>query len=135
MNPWIFLVSSNKSSEWLLFNAKSAMFSAIWWREQVNFQWEDDEVCFVLEQHAYLNVMVLYYWSNRLRIDMLPHSDTLSWIWANQSLLFLLNTACLTEKQQIPFFFGVVWSDSSSNLRSTAVGANTLTMHQRCVYE
>jgi hypothetical protein len=27
-------------------------FSAISWREQVNFQWEDDEVHFVLDQHA-----------------------------------------------------------------------------------
>ena len=31
-------------------------FAAIWWREQVNFQWdEDDEVCFVLDQHANLD--------------------------------------------------------------------------------
>ena len=28
-------------------------FSAISWREQVNFQWDDDEVHFVLDQHAY----------------------------------------------------------------------------------
>jgi hypothetical protein len=27
-------------------------FSAISWREQVNFQWNDDEVLFVLDQHA-----------------------------------------------------------------------------------
>ena len=30
-------------------------FSAIWWQEQVNFQWVDDEVPFVLEQHALLD--------------------------------------------------------------------------------
>ena len=35
-------------SEWLLFNAN---FSAISWREQVNFQWDDDEVHCVLHQH------------------------------------------------------------------------------------
>jgi hypothetical protein len=35
-------------SEWLLFNANSA----ISWREQVNFQEDDDEVPFVLDQHA-----------------------------------------------------------------------------------
>ena len=34
--------------EWLLFNANSA----ISWRELVNIQWNDDEVCFVLDQHA-----------------------------------------------------------------------------------
>ena len=33
---------------------------------------------------------------------MLLHSDTLFWFRANQSLLFLLNAACLAEKQQIP---------------------------------
>jgi hypothetical protein len=32
-------------------------FSAtcISWRVQVNFQWDDDEVCFVLDQHAELD--------------------------------------------------------------------------------
>ena len=29
-------------SEWLFFNAKWAMFSAISWREQVTFQWDND---------------------------------------------------------------------------------------------
>ena len=29
--------------------------SAITWREQVNFQWDDDEVLFVLDQHAELD--------------------------------------------------------------------------------
>ena len=35
-------------------------------------------------------------------IDMLGHSDTLSWFRANQFLLFLLNAVWLVEKQQIP---------------------------------
>jgi len=39
----------------LLFNANSANFSAISWREQVNFQWDDDEVRFALDQHAELD--------------------------------------------------------------------------------
>jgi hypothetical protein len=30
-------------------------FSAITWREQVNFQWDDDDVRFVLDQHAELD--------------------------------------------------------------------------------
>jgi len=33
---------------------------------------------------------VLDYRNNSLRVDMSPHSDTLSWFRANQSLLFLL---------------------------------------------
>ena len=43
-------------NEWLLFNANSAIVLAISWREQVNFQWDDDEVRFVLDQHAELYV-------------------------------------------------------------------------------
>ena len=38
--------------EWLLLNANSAIFSAILWQEQVTFQWDDDEVCIVLDQHT-----------------------------------------------------------------------------------
>ena len=54
---------------------------------------------------------MLAHWNNSLRIDMLPHSDMLSWFRANQSLLFLLNAACLVEKQQIPILvFGLTRS-------------------------
>jgi len=35
-----------------LFSANPAIFLAISWREQVNFQRNDDEVRFVLDQHA-----------------------------------------------------------------------------------
>jgi hypothetical protein len=45
--------------------------------------------------------IVVAHWNNNHWIDMLPHSDTLSWFRANQSLLFLLNTAWLAKKQQI----------------------------------
>ena len=38
-------------SEWLLFNANWAIFSYIKART-VNFQWEDDEVRFVINQHV-----------------------------------------------------------------------------------
>jgi hypothetical protein len=47
------LVQQKWVSEWLLFNANSAIFQL--WREQVNFQWDDDEVCIVLDQHAELD--------------------------------------------------------------------------------
>jgi hypothetical protein len=43
--------------------------------------------------------IVQAHWNNSLRIDMSPHSDTLSRFPANHSLLFLLNAACLVEKQ------------------------------------
>ena len=37
--------------------------------------------------------IVLAHWNNSPWIDMSPHSDTLSWFRANQSLLFLLDAA------------------------------------------
>ena len=40
---------------WLLFNANSTIFLARSWREQVNFQRDDKEVRFVLDQHAELD--------------------------------------------------------------------------------
>ena len=56
------------------------------------------------------------------------HSDTLFWFRANQSLLFLLNAACLAEKQQIPILYSLVWPDRGSNPWSTAHEASTLTI-------
>ena len=43
-------------SEWVIVVKRQFNnCSAILWREQVNFQWDDDEVCFVLDQHAELD--------------------------------------------------------------------------------
>jgi hypothetical protein len=78
-------------SEWLLLFRHC---SAISWREQVNYQWDDDEVR-LLDQHTELD---FYSANNSPCVDMSLHTDTLFWFQANQSLLFLLNTACLAEK-------------------------------------
>jgi hypothetical protein len=69
--------------------------------------------------------IVLAHWHNRPLIDMLPHSDTLSWFWTNQSLLFLLNAECLVEMQQIPISQSLVWPDLGSNPKTTALRAST----------
>jgi hypothetical protein len=42
-------------SDWLSFNVNSNNFSAISWEEQINFQWDDDEVHYVLDQHGWLD--------------------------------------------------------------------------------
>ena len=43
-------------SEWVIVVYRQfSNFSAISWREQVNFQWDDDEVHFVLDKHAELD--------------------------------------------------------------------------------
>ena len=49
--------------------------------------------------------MVLAHWNNSLPVDLY----TLFLLRANQSL-FLVTTACLAEKQQIPILvFGLTW--------------------------
>jgi hypothetical protein len=45
--------------------------------------------------------IVLTHWNNSQQEDMSLHSDTLSWLWAYQSLLLLLCAMCSVEKQQI----------------------------------
>ena len=42
-------------SEWVLLNANSANSQLYHGEEQVNFQWDDDEVHFILDQHAELD--------------------------------------------------------------------------------
>jgi hypothetical protein len=71
-------------SEWLLFNANSAIFQLYHGENKLIFN--EMMVRFVLDQHAELDI----YSASSLKQQ------------SNQSLLFLLNTACLAEKQQIP---------------------------------
>ena len=54
-------IFSSETSEWvsewvIVALCQFSNFSAISWREQVNFQWDDDEVRFVLNQLAELDL-------------------------------------------------------------------------------
>jgi hypothetical protein len=84
-------------SEWLFVYANAAIFQI--------YHGDNNEMMIrsALYQTNTLSwiFIVLAHWNNIPRIDMLPHSDTLSWFRANQSLLFLLIAAWLAEKQQI----------------------------------
>ena len=53
-------------------------------------------------------LIVLGHWNNSLPVDMSPHSDTLFWFRANQTLLFPLNAACSGEVTNTSFLvFGL----------------------------
>ena len=113
-------------------------FSTISWREQVTFQWDDDEVRFVLDQHAQLDFRKLAYWNNSPQIDISPPLGHIILILKQQSadrhidptrahypdseptslLLFLLNAVCVATKQHIPIVWSLVWPDLGSNPRS-----------------
>jgi hypothetical protein len=44
-------------------------------------------------------LLVLADWNNSPQVEMSLHSDNIFWLPAKQSLLFLLNAACLANKQ------------------------------------
>jgi hypothetical protein len=120
-------VKTVKVSEWLLFNTNSQFSNYIMARTS-NFKWNDDEVRFVLDQHAELD----FYSASSLKqqtanrhVAPLGHNIL---IRRNQYLLFLLNAACLAEKQQIPILWSSVWPDRGSNQRSTTLEGSTLPM-------
>ena len=85
-------------SDWLLFNANSAIFQLYHGENKLIFN--EMMMGSALYQTSWIFI-VLTHWNNSPRTDMSPHWDTLSWFRANQSLLFLLNASWLEEKQQI----------------------------------
>ena len=90
-------------SEWLLFIANSSMFQLYHGENKLIFnEMMTRSTLFQTNNMLSWNFIVLAHWSNSPRVDMSPHSDTLSWFRANQSLLLLLNAACLAEKQHMP---------------------------------
>ena len=77
-------------------------FSAMLWREHVLFQWTDDDVRFVLDQHAKLDfyrasslqqLSADRYFAPPGHIILIPSQPVFD---------LFLNAACLAEKQQIP---------------------------------
>jgi xanthine dehydrogenase molybdopterin-binding subunit B len=78
------------------------MFQLYQGENEVNFQWDDDKVCFGLDQHAQLD---LYSASS------LKHQSADRHVAALGSIILIpnqpvfdgsLHAACLAEKQQIP---------------------------------
>ena len=65
------------------------------------------------------------------------NTDILFWFRVNQSVLFLLNDACLAEKQQIPIFivFGLTRPGLESTSYRTQSGTLTITPPMRFEYE
>ena len=66
--------------------------------------------------------------SNSPQEDMPLDPDTFFWLWADQSLLLLLNALCLAEKQQIPILMSLVWHSQGLNPRPATLKARTLTI-------
>jgi hypothetical protein len=100
--------------------------SAMSWWEQVTF----NEM--VMSSVQYTNTlscifMVLAQRNNSPRIDMLLHTDTLTFL-VNPSVFLLLNTECSAAKQQIPIILYLIWLDSGSTPRYIALEESPLTI-------
>ena len=66
--------------------------------------------------------------SNCLQEDMPLYPYTLFWLWADQSMLLLLNAACLAAKQQTSILMSLVWTRKGSNPRPSTQEACKLTI-------
>jgi hypothetical protein len=84
------------TNQWLLFNTKWAIFQPYHGEKKLHsmrWRW-----CLLCTRPTFSwNLIVLVHLNNCVRIDMLLHSETLSWFQANQSLFLLLNAVCLAE--------------------------------------
>jgi hypothetical protein len=91
-------------SEWVSdcwFKCQLNFFTAISWREQVNFEWDDDEVHFVLDQYAKLDfysASLLKQQSADRHVAPLGH---IILIKSQPVFALFLNSACLAEKTTI----------------------------------
>jgi hypothetical protein len=86
--------------KWLLFNANWAIFQLAYIMARPNYiQWNDGNVRFVLDQHSdFHSASSLKQQSAGRHVASLGHIILIP----SQSLLLLLNAACLAEKQQKP---------------------------------
>ena len=57
-------------SEWLLFNTNSAIFQLYHGENKLFFLWDDDELRFVLDQHAELDLYSASWLKQQSAVDM-----------------------------------------------------------------
>jgi hypothetical protein len=115
-------------SEWLLLSVNSAIVHLYYGESKSIFnEMMMRSALFSTNMLSWIFI-VLARRNNSPRVDMSLHSVTLFWFRANQSLVFLLNAACLARKQQIPIAYPLAWAERGSNPRSTALEVIVLTI-------
>jgi hypothetical protein len=93
MNEWL--------SDYCL--TPNEQFSSYFMARTSYFEWNDDEIRFLLDQHTELDLYSASWLKQQSAgRHVIPNSDTLIGFKANQFLFLLLNGVCFAEKQQIP---------------------------------
>jgi hypothetical protein len=85
-----------------LIECQFSNFSAILRREQVNYQWDDDDVRFVLDQHAELDIFSASSLKQQFAGKNVTPFGHIIPIPSQPIFALSRNAACLAEKQQIP---------------------------------
>jgi hypothetical protein len=118
---WLTYVQGFKK-EWVSDSwHQMSNFSALSWREQVTFWWDDYDFLFVVDQHTESDFYSATSLKQQSVYRHVTPRDTLLWIHGNHSLLLPLNAACSTQKQQIPILKSLVWPDWGLSPRSTTL--------------
>ena len=113
-------------------------YSAISWRKQAIFN-EMTIHCLLCTRSTHCWIfLVLVHWNTSLWVDLSLHPETLTWIWANQSLLMFLNTASGAIHTNL-IVFGLIrptiyytWG-KPLHQRCVSMLARGKPLHQRCV--
>ena len=103
--------------KWLLFNANSANFQLYHGENKLIFNVMMRSALYSTNMLNWI-LIVLAHRNNNSQIDMSPYLDTFFWFRTNQSLLFLLDVACLAEKQAT-FTNFIVFGLNQSGLEPT----------------
>jgi hypothetical protein len=70
---------------------------------------------------SWIFIFLAHFKKKRSADNMSLHSDTLSWFWASQYFLFLLNAACLAESNKYQFDRLHFWPDWGSSPHPTVL--------------
>ena len=112
----------------MLFNANSAICQLYHGENKLIFnEMMMRSALYLINTHCWICI-VLAHWNNNTRIDMSSHSDTLSCFHANQSLLSLLNTECLAEKQQMLILYSLWFEPIGARTHDLPHEASMLTI-------
>jgi hypothetical protein len=116
MSEWV--------SEWLLFNTNWAIYQVYHDENKLIF----NEMMMRSARLLSWIFIVLAHWNNSLWIDMWPYLNTLSWFWANQSLLLLLKACVLSGEAPNTNFIVIGLTEQGSIQQSIAPEASTPTI-------